>query len=449
MELDPDQQRAVEECLRALQEGCEAVLAGAAGTGKTTVTHFIARAWLESGRGGEVRGLAPTGRAAVRLRSSIPGAKTIHSEFFNGVEEVVQRDEKGNRTGRKSELRFSDAQAPEGVGEHTLYIIDEASMVGRDLAATVRECVTPTGARVLWVGDHEQLPPVSGVWGVNLQDPTARLTRVHRTALDNPVLELATCIREKRFADFKRWGKTYDDQVTLTNIETVDAAVGWLETQKDDAVLLCFTNATRSRINRIVRSRRGYPNGGEMVPGERVMCTYNQHQVGVMNGEVLEATEVVVEEELSQMVTDDPKSPTQVYRIASKDAPNRPPILVIPKVFDAYRPNASDRDMFQWAWRAIYMSPTRPEFAAIRKRLDVPQSRWNELVRYARTHAMQATWGYGMTTHKAQGCQYPAVGFISEPKFRALDDKEFRARLMYTAFTRTEDKLAVFVLKGK
>lgn len=102
---------------------------GAAGTGKTTVLRQVQVAASESGF--EVRGLAPTSRAAINLASSDMGAMTLARHLA----EAERSSERGDRK--------------------RLYIIDESSMVStRDMHALLQD-LRPS-ERVLLVGDTRQ-----------------------------------------------------------------------------------------------------------------------------------------------------------------------------------------------------------------------------------------------------------------------------------------------------
>jgi hypothetical protein len=79
-------------------------------------------------------------------------------------------------------------------------IIDEASMVDENLARDIETYLPPNYA-VLYVGDKGQLPPVGGKWGADFEHPDAALTKVHRQSADNPILNLATRIREGKNND--------------------------------------------------------------------------------------------------------------------------------------------------------------------------------------------------------------------------------------------------------
>ncbi len=133
------------------------VLAGAAGTGKTTVIKSIVKA-IKKGHGIDtsVIALAPTGKAADRIREilerddSLQGAvetATIHS--FLAKRAWLNPNMTLRRTGGQVEQNYST------------YIVDESSMLDLSLAACLFRAIDwKTVQRLILVGDPNQLPPI-------------------------------------------------------------------------------------------------------------------------------------------------------------------------------------------------------------------------------------------------------------------------------------------------
>jgi len=125
------------------------VISGAAGTGKTTVIKAIIRA-IEKAHGGGAtfQLLAPTGKAADRMREATgKSASTLHS-FLTSLgwlnENFTFKRVGGQREDTKNTL-----------------IVDEASMVDLELmAALIRSINWNSVQRLILVGDPSQLPPI-------------------------------------------------------------------------------------------------------------------------------------------------------------------------------------------------------------------------------------------------------------------------------------------------
>lgn len=134
-ELSDDQRRAAEHILTS--EDRYIGIQGGAGTGKTTMLEAV-REQAER-EGYEVKGYAPTGRAAVELEDAgIKSSRTIDSF-------LLSQERSGN--GREPERR-------------QLWIIDESSMVGSRKMHQLIDEAEKQNARVVMVGDTRQLQAI-------------------------------------------------------------------------------------------------------------------------------------------------------------------------------------------------------------------------------------------------------------------------------------------------
>lgn len=154
------------EAIQAAIENKVLVLTGGPGTGKTTTTLGIIRAYRESGA--RILLCAPTGRAAKRMSEVTKmEAKTIHRLLEMKPPEGFQRNE-GNPL------------------EGDVLIVDECSMIDVILMNSLLKAV-PENMTVILVGDVDQLPSVGA--GKVLSDilasgavPSIRLEKIFRQA---------------------------------------------------------------------------------------------------------------------------------------------------------------------------------------------------------------------------------------------------------------------------
>lgn len=149
------------------------IITGGPGTGKSTITNAILK--ISEKLTSRILLAAPTGRAAKRM-GEITGktAKTIHS--------LLEVDFKagGFKRGKDNPL------------ECDLLIVDEASMIDTKLMHSLLKAV-PDGARVIFVGDIDQLPSVGA--GNVLQDmiesyqvPVKTLNEIFRQAEGSQII---------------------------------------------------------------------------------------------------------------------------------------------------------------------------------------------------------------------------------------------------------------------
>lgn len=126
------------------------VLTGGPGTGKTTVIRAVITVFERMGL--KIALAAPTGRAAKRMSEATSReAKTIHRllemDYSNGNKPTFRRDE--------NDMLDEDA-----------IIIDEASMVDTLLMVSLLKAIKP-GARLMLIGDADQLPSVGAGYVLN------------------------------------------------------------------------------------------------------------------------------------------------------------------------------------------------------------------------------------------------------------------------------------------
>ncbi len=124
-------------------------LTGGAGTGKTTVLSIFCN--LPEIKNNGVLLLAPTGKAAVRLKESM-GKNAIDFETYN-IAQFLSKSDRFNFDNMKYILSDKDADVPETV------IIDESSMLTEEMFGALIQAIR-TARRIIFVGDSNQLPPI-------------------------------------------------------------------------------------------------------------------------------------------------------------------------------------------------------------------------------------------------------------------------------------------------
>lgn len=264
LDLDEHQDRAIEAVLDWFREGKvqEFSIGGFAGTGKTTIIQVILRDFPRA------KVAAFTGKAVhVLHQKGINHATTLHRLLYDCV-------------GKTPDGKLIFEPKKPGTVRAPLIIVDEASMVSRDLA---RDLLSH-GVPVLWVGDHGQLEPV-GTGSVSLvKNPNVRLEHIHRQAESSGIINFAHHLREDR-KPYAWDGSSFED-VEICEPDEFD-----LERAADFDVVLCGTNSKRVEVNTLLRRHYETP---VPQPGEPLVVLRNNYEAGVFNGQIITVLEATV-----------------------------------------------------------------------------------------------------------------------------------------------------------
>ena len=168
------QQNLLKDLEQRLHQHQGLLLTGGAGTGKTTRVRQL----LADGRERHTLLLAPTGKAAARLREALsPLPETMQCSTLHRALEANPSGGYGRHQGRPL-----DAE---------VVVVDEVSMVDTQLMQALLDAL-PSTTRLLLVGDSAQLPPIGGS---SVLAPLEQLLKQHRPQL---LLQLE---RSHRFND--------------------------------------------------------------------------------------------------------------------------------------------------------------------------------------------------------------------------------------------------------
>jgi exodeoxyribonuclease-5 len=374
--LSRAQKKAVKVCSeRLIAREPVTRLFGYAGTGKTTIAKAIAEE-LD----GEVIFGAYTGKAARVLAEKGCIAKTIHSLFYQFKNEQVVNG--------KKELLFDfrgTAVPPKAI------ILDEVSMIDEGMARDILSMGIP----ILAIGDPAQLPPVSGSGYFIDATPDILLEEVMRNG--GKILELATDVRMNGPGCLAK--KTYR-RIVRPSIPRSEAM--------SYSQVLVGRNATRWAKNQSIRSMMDLGEGEFVAVGDRILCTSNNRQFGIFNGQQFTVTKV------------------------PEDFFDEKGVIALSINCECGALKAGNRcSSCGWIEREI------PVWVG--GFLGEPGEKFLRSLGFKSKMAMEAVHGYAITVHKAQGSEWESVLLVNESFcFRSEAEK-----WLYTAVTRAQEKLTV------
>jgi len=369
------------------------MLAGYAGTGKTTLAKHLA-----ANEEGIVHFAAFTGKAAHVLRKTgIKNVSTIHQLIYLPrtkcdlkyrllksqhaqllLEDPVPKEDLA-RLEKELKAEKANLNRPDFtlntdsiLGKAKLLVIDEYSMIDRQMGEDLLYFDCP----ILALGDPGQLPPVKGA-GFFDGKPDVLLTDIHRQAADNPIIRMSMEVREGKRLSVGSYG----DSRVIRNSSISDAQLAPMMQAADQ--LLVGMNKTRRDFNQYFRSvkklRGSYP-----VAGDKIVCLRNNHDEGLFNGQIWEVVDCSHEKYLKLSLRDDDGN-----HITCKAHPNH------------FVGTGDDIDL--------------------RHRLD----------------ANEFDFGYALTVHKSQGSQWDKVVVMDE--WRRPDHSQW----LYTGITRAAESVTV------
>lgn len=415
------------------------ILKGYAGTGKTSVVSALVRAMEKLQQTCVL--LAPTGRAAkVLSRYSGFPAYTIHKWIY-------RQDSSLKQTFSLAENKFT----------HTLFIVDEASMIsaqrdneqfgsGSLLDDLVKYVYSGAGCSMLLLGDDVQLPPVGSeesqaleaqfLAGYGLSVSTFTLTQVARQALDSGILRNATTLREQLAAESYTPHIEEDTDLVKINGAQVQELLerAYNEVGDEETIIITRTNKRTNRYNQGVRSyilwkEDAISNGDRlMIVKNNYFWTQNYDNLPFLaNGDIAEVVRLRNEREL--------------YGFHFADASLR--------LIDY------DWEVDAILWLDTLTTDSPEQNYDLHKQLytriaeDYPEiHNKKELFKIIRENeyynALQARFAYAVTCHKAQSGQWKRV-FIDAglPTDRSADRTQDIAHLrwLYTALTRATEQV--------
>ena len=447
------------------------LLKGYAGTGKTSLLAALVRTMMQLRQ--RVVLLAPTGRAA-KVLSSFAGAPayTIHRKIYR----------------QKSIVEMDNFQNDINLQTDTLFIVDEASMIGADgdgstifgtgrlLDDLMQYVYSCEGCRLLLVGDTAQLPPVGEeespalnrrlLEGYGMEVTEYCLTQVVRQLEESGILWNATMLRRliqdgETSAFPKLRTKGFPDVCVVPGNELIEALDdSYRQFGTDGTIVVTRSNKRAGIFNAGIRTRI-LDQEGELCSGDLIMVAKNNYywqppsdsqtpsnsplkgvdsssQVSPLRGDLEGSGRLSFIANGDVAVVRRIRNERSLYGFRFADVTIRFPDydnmeMDLTVLLDTLRSEAPalTRQQQQALFNAVWED--YPELTNKRDRM----KKLRQDIYY---NALQIKYAYAVTCHKAQGGQWEHVyidqGYVTE---EMLSSDYFR--WLYTAVTRATGKV--------
>lgn len=434
------------------------LLRGYAGTGKTTLVGALVKTLAELKQ--PVVLMAPTGRAA-KVFSSYAGcpAYTIHKRIYR----------------QKSITDDSSFSLNVNLSKHTLFIVDEASMIsndglsssvfgtGRLLDDLIQYVYSGEGCRLMLMGDTAQLPPVGeeespalstqvlSSYGLEVYELT--LTQVMRQLSESGILYNATKIREKltsqgtiaidgallNFSPANLEGSVFPDVRRVAGDELIESIESsYSRWGADDCMVICRSNKRANIYNQGIRNRILYRED-ELTSGDRLMVVKNNYYW----------VERIAREEhqpqpLSFIANGDIAVVRRVRRTRELYGFRYADVLLSFPDYDDYELEVTVLlDTLHSESPALTKEESNRLFEAVMEDYaDISQKkeRYKRLREDPHFNALQVKYAYAVTCHKAQGGQWSCI-YLDHGYLPPDTSPTDYYRWLYTAFTRATEQV--------
>jgi hypothetical protein len=426
--LNPDQQDAVAFFKRWWNSDRRfAILEGAAGTGKTTIVQHLVK---------ELNGCDPlytasTNEACKQLENVLPYGsliKTVHSALgfhFNSSSEVKALGKHGG--------------VPTIMNDINLLIVDEASMLGKELLGAIEE----TGKKTLFIGHRSQLPEV--VKNLSAFDdcesvvfkqeyPIYTLTTPERNK--GELFTFISSLEEVIYKQPRVFKATYNKTLDFL-LDYIDSKEGKKELLTEESKVICWSNAEVDKFNSYIR--KSVFNSKELpafVPKDRIIFTEPVQFVEPLTG--LSKTKIANYVGSDKIVNFSANTKGIVRKVGQTTVLHIPCWELEVDCGNGLRP-------------LVYVAIDPRQLAMLESSLK--QEAYAFSGRQAREKAFRkyhfimglfakVKHSYAITTHRSQGMTIPNV-YVSWSDIRKCQNVYMKHKLLYVAASRARDSLTI------
>lgn len=419
------------------------IVNGYAGTGKTSVISAFVKYLADIKTPFKL--LAPTGRAA-KVLSNYSGhpAFTIHKEIYR---QTSSNDDFG---AFDRNINFKG---------HTVYVVDEASMIANDsyesnvfgtghlLDDLIHYVFQKPQNKLILIGDDAQLPPIGKdespalvkdmLLGYGLNVDYMQMTEVVRQASDSGILSNATTLREMISNEITGIFPEldldpYEDIVRVNGEELIESINSSFDCEgMDQTMIITRSNKRANLFNKGIRNSVLYREE-EIATGDYIMVVKNNYFWSktykeldfIANGDIAEITRINGYHEIYGHRFADVSLQLLEHQNFEIDA------RILLSTLHEDTASLSLEKMKQ-----LYFTILEDYPELTNRRMQYKKMREDEYY-----NALQVKFAYAVTCHKAQGGQWKNIyldqGYVTEDMIA----KEY-FRWLYTGFTRATEKL--------
>ena len=419
------------------------LLRGYAGTGKTSLIGALVKTLDQLQQ--KCILLTPTGRAAkVFAHYAGHSAYTVHKKIYRQ---------------RSFSNEMDNFSINENLHQHTLFIVDEASMIandglsgsmfgtGRLLDDLIQYVYSGQGCRLMLIGDTAQLPPVGeeespalsvdALKGYGLEVYEESLTEVVRQLHDSGILWNATELR-RYIADEDYFNlpsvkvEGFPDVKVVPGNELIEAINDCYDHEgMDETIIVCRSNKRANIYNKGIRNMILYREE-ELEAGDLLMVAKNNY----FWAEVCKEIDFIANGDIAVVRRVRHEQDMYGFRFADVE-------LCFPDYDDLELEVKLLLDTLHTDTPALPKEQNDKLFYAVLEDyadITTKRERMKKMKADPYYNALQVKYAYAVTCHKAQGGQWKRVfldqGYMTEDM---LSPDYFR--WLYTAFTRATDTL--------
>lgn len=419
------------------------VLTGYAGTGKTSLLGAIVKT-LHSYKIG-TRLLAPTGKASKILSlNSGTSAFTIHKIIYRRKEKTDE---------------FNNIQLAPNLQANTVFIVDEASMIGdftlssdgnvnqRNLLEDLIEFVySGKNCKLILLGDVGQLPPVGSSESPALNPEYLRLhfskLTIHGASLSEVLRQEHQSSILKNATELRNLGDSYLPQIScekngdlvLLNGEQLQDQLesSFSNFGTEDTILITRSNKRANEYNNQIRARIFWyedvlcSNDSLMIVKNNYFWLKDQVEIGfIANGETMQVKRIVKQEMMYGF-----EFARVIVVFPNYESIDQQEVLVHLETLQCEGPSLSRQRM-----KELFFEVEKDYLYEHNKK-----KRYELILADPYFNALQVKFSYAVTCHKSQGGQWEHVfidvGYLPDDAVNA----EY-IRWLYTALTRAKSNV--------